>query len=181
MQRRRGVDVRKELIPQLAPRDRVALVAVRYSDIQAANVGSTHSSGGFHYVLVFAPREADHTIRVADPLRRQLTRWPIDVLVTGMENFGNKPWKNGRGEAGVIKASPSLLTLARAQRDRALEKLKAARAQREAFRARIKLLEAQFVSQPAADEATLATLKADFAAKALIAQQLVQALRDARH
>jgi hypothetical protein len=180
MQRRSGVRVRDQLIPQLAPRKSVALVAVRYADIQKANLGSPRSDGGFHYVLVFAPRETDDTIRVADPLRRRLTRWPIDVLVEGMENFGNNPWKNGKGEAGVIKVSPSLLAVARAQRDRAKAQRDAARAQRDAARARVKLLEAQFVTQPPADAATLEKLQADVATKAAVAEQLVQALRDSK-
>jgi hypothetical protein len=119
----RGASVRDQLLPALTE-GRVAIVAVNYGEVQDAGKGvGTFRKG--HAVVVGEP-EATH-ITVADPLRRDLVRWRIDLLVRAMESFGRKPWLNGRGEAGIFQPSPTFLEQAIAQRDRARADLRAAK------------------------------------------------------
>jgi hypothetical protein len=169
MQRRRGVSVVGQLLPQLATGRCVAVVPVRYGAVQDADLGVGSWREG-HYVLVFDPR--DDSVGVADPLRRRVVRWPVRVLVKAMESFGSNPWLRGRGEAGVITASPSLLTRVRTQRD-------AARAQRDALKAQVRLLRAQLEAGPAIDKAALVRLRAAALAKAEAAEELAKSLREA--
>lgn len=98
VQLRRGVAVRQALLPQLRRIGGGALVAVDYGVAQDAGLGVGSFRGG-HWVFVDDP---DDEVRVADPLRHAITRWPVDVLVEGMERFGTRPWGNGRGDAVVV-------------------------------------------------------------------------------
>jgi len=101
----RGIDVRAELLPML--RDgHLAVVAVNYGVIQDAGKGIGSFRGG-HAATIGEPE--DSHVTVADPLRRELVRWRISLLVQAMESFGSKPWLNGRGEAVVPLPSPTLL------------------------------------------------------------------------
>lgn len=99
VQWRHGVDVTGQLLPQLRRIGGGAIVAVDYSRIQRAGCGQG-SYQGDHWVFVDDPDAG--TVRVADPIRDRLVRWPIDVLVDGMERFGTRPWLHGRGEAIVV-------------------------------------------------------------------------------
>lgn len=112
----RGIDVRAQLVPMLQ-QGRIAVVAVRYGEIQDAGKGVGSFRGG-HAVVVGEPE--DTHVTVADPLRRELVRWRIDLLVRAMESFGKRPWLNGRGEAAIPLPSPTFLEQRTAQRDRAI-------------------------------------------------------------
>lgn len=127
----RGIDVREQLLPMLRE-GRIAVVAVNYGRVQDGGKGVGSFRGG-HAVTIGEPE--DQHVTVADPLRRELVRWRISLLVEAMETFGKKPWGNGRGEAAVPLPSPTFLERAIAQRDRA-------RADRDAARKRIAELEA---------------------------------------
>lgn len=109
VQQRSGVRVRDDLLPQLLEVDGCAAVAVLYGVIQDAGKGVGSFRGG-HWVLVHDPDMVNGTIRVADPLRRQLVTWPIALLVDAMGRFGDnrawggrdRSWGDGRGEAIVL-------------------------------------------------------------------------------
>lgn len=111
----RGIDVREQLLPMLRE-DHIAVVAVNYGRVQDGGKGVGSFRGG-HAVTIGEP-DGTH-VTVADPLRRELVRWRISLLVEAMETFGKKPWGNGRGEAAVPLPSPTFLERAIAQRDRA--------------------------------------------------------------
>lgn len=101
-QLRRGVDVAGSLLPQLRRIGGCAVVAVDYGAIQRAGLAPDAAgrfSGG-HWVTVDDPQGG--AVRVADPLRTNLVRWPVDVLVEAMASFGRRPWGHGRGEAIVV-------------------------------------------------------------------------------
>jgi hypothetical protein len=98
-----GVDVRDELLPILRE-GHLALVAVNYGKVQDAGKGVGTFRGG-HAIVVGEPESG--MVTVADPLRSVLVKWPVDLLVKAMETFGEKPWGNGRGEAGVAYPSPT--------------------------------------------------------------------------
>ena len=111
----RGIDVREQLLPMLRE-GRIAVVAVNYGKVQDGGKGVGSFRGG-HAVTIGEPE--DQHLTVADPLRRELVRWRVSLLVEAMETFGKKPWGNGRGEAAVPLPSPTFLERAIAQRDRA--------------------------------------------------------------
>jgi len=98
-----GVPVREELLPLLRA-GRVALIAVNYGVIQDAGKGVGSFRGG-HAVVIGEPENG--AVAVADPLRLVIVRWSVDLLVKSMETFGERPWGNGRGEAGVPYPSPT--------------------------------------------------------------------------
>lgn len=95
----RGVDVRGRLLPLLADSGACAVVAVRYGAVQDAGLGVGAFRLG-HWAMCDQPDGG--TVRVADPLRRQVVRWPVDVLERAMGSFGTNPWGHGRGEAVVV-------------------------------------------------------------------------------
>lgn len=101
----RGIRVREQLLPELQ-KGRLAIVAVNYGEVQDAGKGVGSFRGG-HAVTIGEP-EGSH-VTVADPLRRELVRWRIDLVVRAMESFGKRPWLNGRGEAAIPLPSPTLL------------------------------------------------------------------------
>lgn len=121
----RGILVRSQLLPMLQE-GRIAVVAVNYGQIQDAGKGVGSFRGG-HAVVVGEPE--DTHVTVADPLRRDLVRWRIDLLVRAMESFGKKPWLNGRGEAAVPLPSPTFLEQRTRQRDAARRERDTARAE----------------------------------------------------
>ena len=102
-----GIDVRDELLPKLIEVDGCAAVAVLYGVVQDAGKGVGSFRKG-HWVLIDDPTDRD--VRVADPLRRQLVRWPIDLLEDAMGRFGDnrawggkdRSWGDGRGEAVIL-------------------------------------------------------------------------------
>jgi hypothetical protein len=98
-----GVNVRDELLPILKE-GHLALIAVNYGVVQDAGKGVGTFRGG-HACVAGEPENG--MVTVADPLRSVLVKWPIDLLVKAMETFGDKPWGNGRGEAGVAYPSPT--------------------------------------------------------------------------
>ena len=98
VQHRSGVRV-SDMLEQLRRIGGVAIVAVDYRIVQAAGLGVTRFQG-FHWVTVLGEDGTD--VIVADPLRRQTTRWPTSVLTKAMERFGTRPWLFGRGEAIVV-------------------------------------------------------------------------------
>lgn len=98
-----GVDVREALLPILKE-GHLALVAVNYGVAQDANKGVGSFRGG-HAIVVGEPENG--MVTVADPLRSTLVKWPLALLVKAMETFGERPWGNGRGEAGVAYPSPT--------------------------------------------------------------------------
>ncbi|MFN8521080.1 MAG: hypothetical protein U0667_17220 [Chloroflexota bacterium] len=98
VQHRSGVRV-DDLLAQLRRIGGVAIVAVDYSVVQDAGRGVT-SFQGMHWVTVLGEDGAE--VIVADPLRRQTTRWPTSLLRHAMERFGKRPWLGGRGEAIVV-------------------------------------------------------------------------------
>lgn len=130
VQRRSGVNVAGDLIPQLINDGSGAMVAVDYGVVQDGGKGVGSFRGG-HWVFVHDPTSTSITVR--DPLRRQAVTWPISLLATAMERFGSKPWLNGRGEAIVIRkwqtwrqgyaAMKLSRDSARAQRDKAEDML----------------------------------------------------------
>jgi hypothetical protein len=154
----RGGSIRGDLIPQLHE-GRWAVVAVNYGAIQDAGKGVGSFRGG-HGVVVGEP--SDGKVTVADPLRRELVRWPVALLERAMETFGTKPWGNGRGEFGIVAPAPTLLALRTRQRDEA----------RKALAKAVAALSAQ------ADQTKLATEERDAArAEANLATEAVAELR----
>lgn len=133
----RGAKVREQMLPALTG-GRLAIVAVNYGVVQDAGKG-IGSFRGAHAVVV-GPREGD-SVPVADPLRRSVVRWKVDLLVHAMETFGKRPWGDGRGEAAVAEPSPTLLEVRTRERDRARRDLAAALAKIKAQDARIAELE----------------------------------------
>jgi hypothetical protein len=121
----RGIDVRAQLLPMLQA-GRLAIVAVNYGEIQDAGKGVGSFRGG-HGVVIGEP-DGSH-VTVADPLRRELVRWRIDLLVRAMESFGKRPWLNGRGEAAVPLPSPTFLEQRTQQRNAARKERDAARSE----------------------------------------------------
>jgi len=135
-----GVKVKDELLPILKD-GHLALVAVNYGKAQDAGKGVGSFRGG-HAIVIGDPENG--MVTVADPLRSALIKWPLGLLVKAMETFGEKPWGNGRGEAGVAYPSPTYkaayataradLTSARAAAERLLSKLSEAKAQTDLFK-----------------------------------------------
>lgn len=115
MRKYHGGNVRTDLLPELRA-GKLALVCVNYGVIVSAGI-SVGSFPGGHAVVVGDPDK--DSVGVADPLRTQVVRWDIDLLVKAMERFGSRPWLAGRGEFGVVAKSPTFLELARTQRDEA--------------------------------------------------------------
>lgn len=98
LKRYRGGDVRT-MLAKRAEVGGVLVIAVRYGVIQDAG----HGVGRFrlgHWVDVL-DQDGDRVV-IADPLRRQTTRWPVSVLVDAAESFGTRPWGDGRGEAILV-------------------------------------------------------------------------------
>lgn len=105
-QLRRGVDVAGSLLPQLRRIGGCAVVAVDYGVIQREGLAPA-AAGSFdrgHWVMVDDPTDA---VRVADPLRTSVVRWPTDALVEAMASFGTRPWGHGCGEAIVVWPWPT--------------------------------------------------------------------------
>lgn len=115
----RGVKVREELLPALGG-GRLAIVAAKYGVIQDAGKGVGSFRDG--HAVVVGPRDGD-TVPVADPLRRSITRWKVDLLVRAMETFGKRPWGDGRGEAAIAYPSATLLEVRTIERDKARREL----------------------------------------------------------
>ena len=111
----RGGSVRGDLLPELQD-GKWAICAVNYGVVQDANRGVGAFRGGH---AIVAGKPANGKVTVADPLRRELVSWPIDLLVKAMETFGTRPWGNGRGEFGVAGPSPTILEFRTQQRDAA--------------------------------------------------------------
>lgn len=151
----RGIDVRAGLLPMLQA-GRLAMVAVNYGVVQDAGKGVGSFRGG-HAVVVGQP-DGVH-VDVADPLRRDLVRWRVDLLVRAMETFGAKPWGNGRGEAAVPLPVPTWLEQARAQRDKARAERDAALKEADAADRIRMAIEAQLETA----EARIAELEAEVA------------------
>lgn len=122
MKRFSGGSIRGDLIPGLTGR-RWAVVAVNYGVIQTAKRGVGSFAGG-HAVVVGDPENG--SVTVADPLRRQLVKWPVALLEEAAEKFGENPWLNGRGEFGIVAYAPTILELRTQQRDKARAALAAA-------------------------------------------------------
>jgi len=99
----RGVKVVDELLPILRE-GHLALIAVNYGVIQDAGKGVGSFRGG-HACVAGEPENG--MVTIADPLRSVLVKWPVSLLERAMETFGERPWGNGRGEAGVAYPSPT--------------------------------------------------------------------------
>lgn len=137
----RGIDVREGLLPILrGGGGRLALVAVNYAEVQDAGKGVGSFRAG-HAVVIGEPE--DQHITVADPLRRELVRWRIGLLVRAMESFGKRPWLDGRGEAIVPSRTPTIIERLTGQRDRAVRDLAIATATIKTQGERIAALEAR--------------------------------------
>lgn len=184
----RGGSVRGDILPELHA-GRIAIVAVNYGVVQDAGKGIGSFRGG-HAVVAGEPEDAHVT--VADPLREELVRWRIDLLVRAMETFGRRPWGGGRGEAGIFLPTPTWLERRTEQLAAAREALARATAKTEAItaelrttagdltaaRARIRELEAL----PPADCATIAAERdaaqaAQRAAEAALNEETDRAVR----
>lgn len=115
----RGAKVVEEILPALAG-GKLAVVAVNYGVIQDAGKGVGSFRGG-HAVVIGEP--TGDSVLVADPLRRAVVSWKVDLLVKAMETFGKRPWLGGRGEAAVASLSPTLLEVRTKERDKARKDL----------------------------------------------------------
>lgn len=114
-----GGSIRDDLIPALKGRT-WAGVCVNYGVVvdKGRGVGSFRDG---HFVVVGDPQGG--SVTVADPLRRGLVTWSIDLLEAAAEHFGDRPWLNGRGEFGVVAYAPTILELRTQQRDEARAEL----------------------------------------------------------
>lgn len=127
---RMGVRVIDDLLPQVARIGGCALVPVDYGVVQRAGLGRGSYEGG-HWVLAHDPDGG--MVGIDDPLRRQPTRWPAEVLADAMASFGRRPWGHGRGNAIVVwpwLTWRESYPLVKAQRDAARSALAACEAAR---------------------------------------------------
>lgn len=123
-----GGSVKGDLLPALAA-GKAAWVAIKYAVIQDAGKGIGTYRGG-HAVAVLAGSWPS-TVTLIDPLRTGTIQLPIIVLAEAMGKFGSKPWGPGRGAFAIVSKSPTLLAVARQQRDKARAERDAARAERD--------------------------------------------------
>lgn len=113
LKRYSGGSIKGDLIPALTGRT-WAVIAVNYGVVQDGGKGVGSFRGG-HAVVGGDP--ADGVITIADPLRQQLVKWPIDLLEKAAERFGDNPWLNGRGEFGIVAYAPTILEQRTKERD----------------------------------------------------------------
>lgn len=103
VQQRSGARLR-EVFEDMNATESGILIAVHYGVVQDAGKGVT-SYRGFHWVYALDHRASDDTNGIADPLRRQVVRWPAKVLIEAAGRFGDKrpaaadeSWPAGQGE-----------------------------------------------------------------------------------
>lgn len=125
-----GGTVRADLLPDIEA-GAWALVWVDYAIVQDAGrgVGTFRGRHGVVYASVAGTR-----MTVIDPLRRQVTEWPLDLAIRAAEGFGSKRRLN----ALVVRRSPTWEQ--EAGRLRGLASTRTA--QRDTARARVAELEA---------------------------------------
>lgn len=100
MRKMHGGSLRNDVLPELR-KGNAAIVAVNYGVLQDAGKAApgTVFRGGHALVILNLD---NGKVDVIDPLRSEVVRLPADLIERAMETFGKNPWRNGRGEAGIV-------------------------------------------------------------------------------
>jgi hypothetical protein len=99
-----GASLRDTVLPRLKG-GAAALVCVDYGVIQRWRSNPMSGFQGGHAVVILDPHNG--MVTMIDPLRRTPISVPIKIIEHAMETFGEHPWGNGRGEAGIVMATPT--------------------------------------------------------------------------